>query len=66
MNVLYLILIAISFSAGILTTVFKADTINQSNPVCIENNDNCVNENKVIAEPEADSENIFLILEVNK
>lgn len=63
MNALYLILIAIGFSAGVLATVLKADTSTQLNNTCIENNDNSTNEIYVLDEPKTDKGSLLLLLE---
>lgn len=63
MNTLYLILIALGFSAGILTTALRSGEDFKSNTTCIDETNEYVEEIDILSEPETKSMNLFDILD---
>lgn len=62
MNTLYLILIGLGFSAGVITTALKSEENIQSSTICTDNTNECIKETKVLSEPETKSLDLLNII----
>ena len=63
MNALYLILIALGFSAGVLSTALKSEEDIQSSTIHVDETNECIKETEVLLEPKTNSINFLNILE---